>query len=378
MAIDFPSAQAPVPRRADSRDSLWARLNRINVMTARIGPNARMLFTERLELLLETGVSLIEALKAIQEQTPEPRLAEILASLVTTVGEGQPFSTALGKHPEMFPQTYVRLVAAAEEGSFLPQVLQQLREIDEKNSQMRSAVMGALAYPAFLILFSIAVVIFVLVAIFPRFKDLFASIHDQLPLPTIVLMFLSDLLRNHWIVISVLAVGAIGGLIAWIRSPDGLRVLDELKIRTPLIGNIFIQVYVSQTLRVLGMSLANGVPLTVALKASQDIVVNSVFGRFLDNVMISIEQGRGIAAGFAEAAFIPPMVRQMIATGEQTGSLAKVMHRVADFYERELSKRITAFARGVEPVMLMVMGVVVGLIVAALILPIFKLSRAVH
>ena len=378
MAIDFPSAQAPVPRRADSRDSLWARLNRINVTTARIGPNARMLFTERLELLLETGVSLIEALKAIQEQTPEPRLAEILASLVTTVGEGQPFSTALGKHPEMFPQTYVRLVAAAEEGSFLPQVLQQLREIDEKNSQMRSAVMGALAYPAFLILFSIAVVIFVLVAIFPRFKDLFASIHDQLPLPTIVLMFLSDLLRNHWIVISVLAVGAIGGLIAWIRSPDGLRVLDELKIRTPLIGNIFIQVYVSQTLRVLGMSLANGVPLTVALKASQDIVVNSVFGRFLDNVMISIEQGRGIAAGFAEAAFIPPMVRQMIATGEQSGSLAKVMHRVADFYERELSKRITAFARGVEPVMLMVMGVVVGLIVAALILPIFKLSRAVH
>jgi type II secretory pathway component PulF len=378
MAIDFNTIEAPPAKAAGGRESLWARLNKIQITGGRLGPVERMLFTERVELLLETGVSLLEALKTIQQQAPDPRFAAILTSLVQTVGEGQPFSAALAQHPEMFPQTYVRLVAAAEQGSFLPQVLKQLREMDEKNTQMRTAVRSALAYPAFLILFSCAVVVFVLVVIFPKFKDLFVSIRDQLPAPTIVLMFLSDLLRNHWLAVLVLCAAAIGALVAWLRTPSGRRMMDALKMSAPLIGPIFIQVYVSQTLRVLGTSLGNGVPVTVAVKATQDVIANSVFARFLADVLASIEQGRGISPAFGETAFIPPMVRQMVATGEQSGNLAKVMHRVADFYERELNKRITTFAKAVEPIMLMVMGIVVGLIVAALILPIFKLSRAVH
>ena len=379
MAIDFPRSE-PAPRTGTpaSAESLWTRLNRIQLTTPRVGAADRMLFTERLELLLETGVSLLDALQTLQRQTADPKVAEILAGLVATVGDGQPFSVALAQHPAMFPQTYVRLIAAAEEGSFLPQVLTQLRDMDEKNSRMRSAVTGALAYPAFLIAFSFAVVVFVLVVIFPKFKDLFGSIKEQLPAPTRVLMFASDLLRDHWVVISVLGALAVVGFLRWVHSPGGTRALDRLKLRTPFIGRIFVEVYVSQTLRILGMSLANGVPLTVALKASQDIVSNSVFTRFLEAVLENVEQGRGIAAGFAQAAFIPPMVQQMVATGEQTGNLARVMHRVADFYERELGKRISAFAKAIEPIMLLVMGVVVGLVVAALILPIFKISRAVR
>ena len=379
MAIDFPRSEPAVkPNALRSTESVWTRLNNINITVGRIGAAERMLFTERLELLLETGVSLLDALRSLQQQTPEPRMAAIIGAVADTVGEGQPFSTALGQHPQMFPQTYVRLIAAAEEGSFLPQVLKQLREMDEKNSQMKSAVMGALAYPAFLVAFSLAVVLFVLVVIFPKFKDLFVSIKDQLPAPTRVLMFMSDLLRDHWLAVSVIAALAVATLIMWLKTPGGIRIVDELKLRTPFIGKIFTEVYVSQTLRVLGMSLGNGVPVTIALKASQDVIANSVFARFLDDVLTSIQQGRGIAAGFGEAAFIPPMVRQMVATGEQSGNLAKVMHRVADFYERELAKRIAAFAKAVEPVMLLVMGLIVGLIVAALILPIFKLSRAVR
>jgi type II secretory pathway component PulF len=379
MAIDFPRSESAARPRVDApAESLWTRLNRIDLTSRRIGANDRMLFTERLELLLETGVSLLEALETLHRQTAEAHVAAIFAALAATVGEGQPFSVALSHHPQMFPQTYVRLVAAAEEGSFLPQVLKQLREMDEKNAQMRSAVTGALAYPAFLIAFSFAVVIFVLVVIFPKFKDLFVSIKDQLPAPTKVLMFASDVLRDHWLILSFVAAATVAAFVAWVKTPGGIRAIDELKLKTPFLGKIFMQVYVSQTLRVLGMSLANGVPVTVALKASQDVISNSVFAKFLENVLASVQQGRGMAAGFGEASFIPPMVRQMVATGEQTGNLAKVMHRIADFYERELSKRITLFAKAVEPIMLLVMGLIVGLIVSALILPIFKLSRAVR
>ena len=220
MAIEFRSAPT-APQQSKAAQPLWSRLNQINVTSRGIGVNERMLFTERIELLLETGVSLSEALKVMKLQTEEPRMAGIIGSLIDTVGEGNSFSVALSRHPEMFPQTYVSLVAAAEEGSFLPQVLEQLREMDEKNSQMRAALVSALSYPAFLIVFSIAVVIFVLVVIFPKFQDLFLSIRDQLPGPTVFLMFVSDLLRNHWLLTLVLGGGGLGALVFWLRTPPG-------------------------------------------------------------------------------------------------------------------------------------------------------------
>jgi len=146
----------------------------------------------------------------------------------------------------------------------------------------------------------------------------------------------------------------------------------------PVIKDIYTQIYLSQTLSVLGLSLANGVPITVALKASQGVVSNYIFARFLEDIRNHVNEGRGIAIGFTNSPIVPPMVRQMVSTGEQTGNLGMVMTRVADFYERELTKRITILSKSVEPIMLIVMGVVVGLIVVSLILPIFKLSRAIH
>ncbi|MBI3045858.1 MAG: type II secretion system F family protein [Betaproteobacteria bacterium] len=343
-----------------------------------LGAAERMIFTERLALLLETGVSLVEAIKVLRGQTDDARLAGILASITSTVSEGKPFSAALARHPEFFSQTYVSLVAAAEAGGFLPAVLEQLRDMDEKNSQMRSNIIAAVSYPAFLVLFSIVVIIFVLVFIFPKFSDLFQSIRGELPWPTLALMFASDmLLRYWWAIIGVLVIAAFL-FTHWMRTPEGKLAVDRLKMRAPVVGEIYVQVYLSQTLGVLGMSLASGVPITVALKAVQDVVNNSIFFDFLRNIQRHVNEGRGVAVGFLEAEFVPPLVKQMIATGDETGNLAKVMSRVSDFYGRELNKRIAVVARGVEPIMLLVMGVVVGLIVASLILPIFKLSRAVH
>lgn len=343
-----------------------------------LGAAERMIFTERLALLLETGVSLAEAIKVLRRQADDALLAGILDSITNAVSEGKPFSAALARHPEFFSQTYVSLVAAAEAGGFLPEVLKQLRDMDEKNSQMRSNIMAAVSYPAFLVLFSIGVIVFVLVFVFPKFSDLFQSIRDQLPWPTLALMFASDMLRHYWwAIIGVLVIVAYL-FTHWLRTPGGKLTVDRLKMRAPIVGEIYVQIYLSQTLGVLGLSLANGVPITAALKAVQDVVDNSIFFEFLRGIQRHVNEGRGVAIGFLETEFVPPMVKQMIATGDQTGNLAKVMSRVSDFYGRELNKRIAVVAKGVEPIMLLVMGVVVGLIVASLILPIFKLSRAVH
>jgi type II secretory pathway component PulF len=377
MAIDFnqPVANPSVMAGKPARRSLNIE---IRFGAPKISLNQRMVFTERLSLLLETGVNLLEALKAMQLQTEEPLLADIIGSLANTISEGKSFSIALGKHPEMFSGTYISLVAAAEEGGFLPQVLDQLLRMDEKNNELRNNIVSALSYPAFLIVFSFAVVVFVLVVIFPKFESLFASIRDQLPITTVFLMAVSAAVRHYWMLILAGLSGAAWATIVWLKSAPGKLAMDKLKMGLPVVKDIYTQIYLSQTLSVLGLSLSNGVPITVALKACQGVVSNALFARFLDDVRNHVNEGRGIAIGFTSSPIVPPMVRQMVATGEQTGNLGMVMTRVANFYERELSKRIALLSKAVEPIMLIVMGVVVGLIVVSLILPIFKLSRAIH
>jgi type II secretory pathway component PulF len=376
MAFEITQSEVSV---AQPQRTALARLElKLPALRRSIGVRERMTFTEQLALLLETGVSLHEALRALQQQAQDAKLAAIFEALLADVTEGKSFSVALARHPEMFSQTYVSLVAAAEEGGFLQKVLAQLLEMDEKNARLQSVLASALSYPIFLMVFSLAVVVFVLVFIVPKFRDLFESIYDQLPLATRVMMTVSAFLGEHWLLTIVALAAAGAALSLWLRTPTGEWLLDNLKLRAPLLGDIFVQVYLNQTLNVLGLALLSGVPVTTALKASQEVIPNRRFARFLESVRDEVNNGRGLAAGFQKTAFIPAMVREMIATGERSGELGTVMMRIADFYSRELTRRITLLAKVAEPFMLAIMGIVVGFLVAALILPIFKLSRALH
>ena len=336
-----------------------------------------MFFTEQLGLLLETGSNLHNALEALKGQASNSALKTIIESLLKEISEGRSFSHALGQHPEVFADNYVNLIAASESGGFMHEVLNQLLEMEEKREELRSTLMSAFSYPAFLLAFSVGVVIFVLTVVFPKFGPLFVSIADQLPATTKVLMAMSDGIRNYWMVLlAASAALGIGGL-RWTRSALGRLTIDQFKLRIPLIKDIFAQLYLIQAMRVLSLSLTNGVPMIEALRASREVVDNAVFKRFIDSVHDHVQEGRRLAVGFEQADFIPATVKQMIATAEESGNLAKVMLRLADYYERELGKRLATFARLVEPLMLLVMGTVVGLLVSSLILPIFKLSRAV-
>jgi type II secretory pathway component PulF len=283
----------------------------------------------------------------------------------------------LADHPEVFSTTYVNLVAASEGGGFIHEVLTELLRMDEQAEELNNTVRSALSYPAFLSLFSVGVIIFVLMVVFPKFSVMFAKIHDQLPMTTIALMHASDFLRAYWMQM-IAAITAITMLtLQWARKPTGRETIDRLKLTLPGIKHVFMQVYLTQSLRVMSLSLANGVNITDTLTATRDVVKNSIFRRFSVTVEEQVAQGNGIAIGFKQNDLIPLLAQQMIATGEETGSLSKVMSRLADYYERELTKRLKSMSKMAEPIMLMVMGVIVGVIVSSLILPIFKLSRAV-
>lgn len=337
----------------------------------------RMFFTEQLSLLLETGTSLHPALRSIRSQVANPAMLKIVDGLAESVSDGRTFAQSLSHYPELFSTTYINLVGAAEAGGFLDTVLLELMRMDEKRDELKRSVSAALAYPGFLVFFSFAVIIFVLVAVFPKFADLFVSIADQLPATTIVLMGASKILINHWPWVVAGHVLVLGGCGYWLKHPHGQKTLATMKLKTPLIKEIFIQVYLIHCLRVLGLSLKNGVSLPDALVNCRDVIDNHVFREFLVKVERNVSEGAGFASGFNDAYFIPATVKQMVTTGEETGNLPTVLSRIAEYYERELEKKLASFSRMVEPLMLIVMGGVVGVIVSSLILPIFKLSSAV-
>ena len=337
-----------------------------------------MFFTERLALLLETGNALHTSLDTLAEQVDNPSLREVINKLKEDIAAGVPFSQALEKHPQIFSKTYVNLVAASEQGGFMAEVLDQLMKMEEKRLQLISTLQTALYYPTFLIIFSIAVVLFVLIFVFPKFGNLFTEIVNDLPITTRLLLNISDALRHYFIYIVAAIAGMTYLFIWWLKSPEGSAIYDRLKLKMPLIRDIFIQLYMLQLMRVMSLSLTHGVGVLDALKSSYDVVRNTVFKDFLNEVEHHVNEGQGIAIAFQKSDFIPGLVQQMITTGEETGNLSLVLTRIADFYERELTKKLKIVTKIIEPALLLCMGLLVGLIVSSLILPIFKLSRVVH
>lgn len=344
----------------------------------KISQTDRMFFVEQLALMLETGSDLHSSLNVLAKQTNHPKLERVVQKMADDISEGSSFSSALVKHPKVFSNTYVSLIAASESGGYIRRILEHLLEMEKQRAEFKSTLVSAVSYPVFLMVFSLAMVIFILAVVFPKFGELFTSIQDQLPATTIFLMGLSHLIIHYWWALIAGLLGSIMLFVFWAKSETGNRNLDQIKLKIPGLNKLFLKIYLIQTMRVLGLSLSNGVSLIDALNLAKDVVKNRVFHEFLDRISHDVTEGRTLAYGFNTTPFIPPIVQQMITTGEETGKLALVTTRIADFFQKELEKTLGFISKAIEPLMLLVMGVIVGLLVSSLILPIFKLSHAVH
>jgi type II secretory pathway component PulF len=335
----------------------------------------RQFFTEQLSLLLETGMPMHSALAGLMKQAPSHGLKRLLRALLEDLNSGLPLSRAMAKHPDAFPSTYVSLVEASEGGGFLHEVLRQLQETDTRRMELVRNLRSALSYPVALLFFSVLVVGFVLVVVFPKFGDMFSRIQGELPATTVFFMALSDLLRERWYLVAGVSGGTVLSLRWWLASADGAARMARFKLQAPLISGLYQQLYLLDSLRIMSLSLKNGVSVVDSLRASHDVVDNPLFRGFLINASRTIEEGRTLGQAF-DNPFIPDLVRQMITTGEQSGNLAHVTGRIAEHFQVDLERRITQFGKLAEPLLLLFMGALVGLIVSSLLLPIFKLSTA--
>ena len=343
-----------------------------------IKPGELIFFSSQLSLMLEIGTPLTTTLRAIANQTKNPALKEIIQAMQKDIEEGRQLSDAMKRHPRVFNSVFISMIKAGETSGFLKQILDRIVEMQEKRQALIAQLRSTLTYPALLCLVGTLVVIFVLVGVLPKFTAFFAGKEHILPPITRFLMALSDSLRGYWWAYVVCCLGLTVGIKLWKDSESGQALVDRLSVSAPIVSRLYNKTYTCQFLRTLGHLMASQVPLLEALQASKGTIRNRYFIRFVDQIMDHVQQGGRFAEPFADNPYILDSVKQMVSTGEEAGNLPKVMLRLAQFYDEEMDRELKSLASMIEPIALIVLGGVVGCIVASVILPVFRLAHAVY
>jgi type II secretory pathway component PulF len=338
----------------------------------------RIFLFSQLSLMLETGTPLNRSLVAITPQIKSPFFKSVIEDMIKEIESGKNFSTAMAKYEKEFSPITINMMKAGEISGSLETMLTQAELFEKKQAAFRAMVKQAMTYPLLLMVLSLGVIIFVLTFVFPKFADLFADVWEVLPMSTKILMGTSTFVLHYWYILLVGVIALIIGGWTIITHKKVVPHIDRLKMGAPLIGNLYVMVYTSQMLRTLGFLIGGGVPLLEGLTTTRDTVRNTLYRGFIDRIITAAKDGKGIAYAFLQTPFLPETVKQVIKTGEDSGKLDFVMIRLSDYYDNELEKQFKLLATIIEPVALLIMGVVVGFIVMSIVLPIFKLSRAVH
>jgi type II secretory pathway component PulF len=332
--------------------------------------------------MLEVGTSLTDAVTALERQTENPTLRSVLRDLRRDIEEGQSFSAALGRHARVFDGVFVSMVHSGETGGYLRDTLERIVEMREKREALITQVRAALTYPIVLAVVAGFVVVFVLTGVLPKFMPLFAGKEDILPVSTRVLMALSQSLRAFWWAWVLAVAGGGAAVAAFRRSPAGRWLQDQMAVSLPLVGDLTNKILTGQLLRTLGHLLESHVALTDALKVTRLTIQNHLYRGLIDHAQQVVEGGGRLSQAFLGFTHMPPTVRQMLATGEEAGNLYAVMLyavmlRLARHYDAEIEQQLKRIASLIEPIALIILGAVVGVIVASVILPLFKMAHAI-
>ncbi|HLY74706.1 MAG TPA: type II secretion system F family protein [Planctomycetota bacterium] len=335
------------------------------------------LFTRQLSDLMRAGVPLNRALHTLSTQTTNLTLSEMVRDIEKQVSDGATLHEALAKFPKVFSGLYLSMVRAGETGGFLEDVLHRLALFIEKDQELRSRISSSMAYPILLIVIGTFAIAFLMVFFIPRFSEIFKKMGNDLPVPTQIVMGVSYFMRDYWMFVFMALVALMFGWKRAIGVAAGRRVLDRLKIKVPLFGDIVKKNAVSRFTRTLGTLLKSGVSILNALDISKAAMANVVLMEDIDEASAGVKQGKGLAEILSQSRYFPVMVTDMIAVGEESGNLDEVLVNVADSYDLQVERAVRVFISLFEPALLLVMATLVGFIVIAMLLPVFNLSSMV-
>ena len=334
----------------------------------------QVFFFSQLSLMLEIGTSLTEGLQALAEQSRNPAFKEILLAMLKDLQEGRQLSDAMMRYPHVFNRVYVSLAKAGEAGGFLKSSLDSIVVMIERRQALITQLRATLTYPVILCVMAVAVVIFVLVGILPKFMVLFEGKERLLPPTTRALMALSISLRGYWWAYLIGAAASFFLGTAFFRSSHGQALKDRFLVSTPMVAPTFNKILTCQLLRTLGNLMESQVPLIEALDITRTTFTNRHFADFVGEIREHVHGGGTLSRIFARNPYVMETVKQMVATGEEVGKLPKVMLRLAEFYDSEIQNDLRIISSLVEPAALVIIGVVVGMLVSSVILPIFRIA----
>jgi len=331
--------------------------------------------TRQLATLVDAGLPLLRGLHVLQRQTPNVSLKEALAGMCEAVESGSTFSESLQNYPKIFDNLYINMVRAGEAGGVLEVVLNRLAEFAEKAAKIKNKVKGAMVYPIVVFFAAIGITSFLLVAVIPKFKDIFNDLLEGKPLPAITqfVMNASSLVMNN-------GLATLGAVIAFVflfkmfaKTKTGSYILDVAKINAPMFGSLVRKTAVSRMTRTLGTLLASGVPVLQAINIVRDTTGNAVIARAMQNVHDAVKEGESMTAPLAASRVFPPMVISMVEVGEETGALPDMLTRIANTYDDEVDNAVAGLTSVIEPLMIIVLALIVGTIVIAMFMPMIQI-----
>lgn len=354
-------------------------LERLRDLRVDFGPSLKdvLNFTAQLSVMIKAGINVRGAVQGVAEQITNPKFRKIVDQICLDVESGKAFSEALARHPKVFSPLYVNMVKASEMSGSFGHMLERIAGYLRQQVETRAMVRGAMIYPCIIGVMAIGTTIFLLTFVLPRFSVLFAGKESLLPMPTKLLMGISWFLRTYWYVVVGSLAALIAGFVYFIRTPPGHMWWDKTKLQLPVLKRMLRALYITRSLQTMGEMVNAGVPMLDTLQITADVSSNTLFRNMWMSVHQSVKGGKTIADPLSASDLLPRNVVQMVSAGEESGKLGEVLAEVSDFYANELRNVIKAVTAMLEPLMIVVMGVMVGFIAMSIILPIFKMSQLV-
>ena len=379
---------------APSRDEVIAQLRRQRLNVVKIDEAAQaankkksggkismrdiVIFTRQFSTMINAGLPLVQALDILAKQSENRALKDVTRAVVFDVESGHTVADALRKHPKAFSDLYVNMVAAGEAGGILDTILMRLATFMEKNDALVRKVKGAMIYPGVITSVAAIAIVVLLVFVIPVFEKMFASVGMALPLPTRVVIGMSQFLQHYWWAVIAALVAMVFMLKKYYQTPDGKLAIDKMLLKMPVLGDVLRKSAVSRFTRTLGTLIGSGVSILDGLEITAKTAGNRVIQDAIMESRASIAGGETISAPLQKSQVFPPMVISMIAVGEQTGGLDEMLSKIADFYDEEVDAAVGGLLALMEPIMIVFLGVVVGGMVVAMYLPIFDMINAVQ
>jgi type IV pilus assembly protein PilC len=339
-----------------------------------------VLFTRQLSTMIEAGISLVQALTALYEQCDSKRqrnLRHVISDITARVQGGETLNESIGKHPRVFNRLFVSMVKAGEHGGLLAEILDRLAGFLEASSRLRKKVKSAMTYPVVVVCIAFAITTFLIVRVVPIFGEIFKDFGAKLPAPTQFLIDVSDFVRGEWYFLLFGLIGTIVGLRIFLRSKRGKQLTDKWKLKLPVFGPLVHKICMSRFSRTFAQLIRSGVPILEVLDIVGGTSGNYVIEASIKSVSEDVEKGDNLSVALSKKSVFPPMLLRMVAAGEATGKIDTMLEKMADFWDEEIEAMLDALTSLIEPMLIVFLGVIVGGIVIAMFLPIFKLNEVV-